>query len=72
MPDGTPFHDEYRALLERGAARGCRVSGYMLRHDCWFPEAVEALTRALPPATVPAAADFDDDNPYPDGGPHAA
>lgn len=50
----APFSERHRAALERYAARGCRVSAYMLEHGVGFPEAVEELHRRLPgPAPVP-------------------
>lgn len=49
------FDPTHRARLERYAARGCAVSRYMLDHDVWFPEALEALhrERCREPAPVP-------------------
>lgn len=62
MPDGIPFAPDHRGALERYAAAGCRVSRYMLDHDTWFPEAIEALHRERcgVPAPIP------NDNDYPE------
>lgn len=46
MPDGKPFDPDHRASLAIQAASGCRVSAYMITHDCWYPEAIAALVMA--------------------------
>jgi hypothetical protein len=49
------FSDMHRAMLERSAASGCRVSRYMLDHNVWYPEAIVALhrERCAEPVPVP-------------------
>ena len=49
------FCPDHRALLERYAASGCAVSRYMLDHNLFFPEALEAMhrERCAEPVPVP-------------------
>jgi hypothetical protein len=49
------FDPNHRARLERYAASGCAVSRYMLDHNVWFPEALEAMhrERCREPVPVP-------------------
>jgi hypothetical protein len=59
MREHRIFPRHYREHLERYAARGCRISAYMLEHGVGFPEAVEALARRLPrPAVVYDIGDY--------------
>jgi len=53
------FDPTHRGELERWAALGCPVSRYMLEHNVWFPEALEALhrIRCKEPAPVPEEVD---------------
>lgn len=54
MPDGTAVFDPtHRDELERWAALGCPVSQYMLKHNVWFPEALEQLHRERCQQPVP-------------------
>ena len=58
-PGGHPFAPGHRRALEAWAADGCRISAYMLRHDVWFPDAIEALARRNPrPAVVHDIRDY--------------
>lgn len=61
MPGGHPFGPDQRASLAIQAALGCRASAYMLTHDCWYPEAIDALVAARPRPGV--VLDLDDYRP---------
>lgn len=43
MPYGVPFSDQERGRLERLTATGDRIADCMLRHDVYFPEALDLL-----------------------------
>ena len=58
-PEPAMFDPSHRAALERWAASGCPVSRYMLDHNVWFPEALEALHRERCADPVPVPEDLD-------------
>ena len=50
MPYGVPFSDQERERLERLDASGDRIAACMLRHDVYFPEALDLLAGRREPA----------------------
>ena len=50
MPYGVPFSDLERERLERLDASGDRIASTMLRHDVYFPEALDLLAGRRKPA----------------------
>jgi hypothetical protein len=58
MPFGVPFSDHERGRLERLTASGDRIADTMLKHDVYFPEAIEVLAgRRKPADSAPQGAD---------------
>jgi len=60
------FTADHRAMLEIWAARGDQISRYMLDHNLWFPEALEALHRERCREPVPESLSELSDLPVPD------